>query len=73
MARLNGVLPPDVYLGVEEVIPVAFSPGYEPRKLTVNEPGDQLVYLSRTPENAWILANGHSPLPDLWEQDLPGS
>jgi len=37
-----------------EKVELAFeAPGYEPRKLTVNEPGDQLVYLSRTPENAW--------------------
>ena len=31
--------------------------GYEPRHLTVTQPGDQLVYLSRTPEGAWT-SNG---------------
>ncbi len=29
------------------------APGYEPRRVTINQPGDQLVHLSRMPELSW--------------------
>ena len=29
------------------------APGYEPRRLSISQPGDQLVHLSRLPEIAW--------------------
>jgi hypothetical protein len=37
-----------------ERVELAFeAPGYEPRRVTINQPGDQLVHLSRMPEFSW--------------------
>lgn len=47
-----------------EAVELAFeAPGYEPRRVTVKEPGDQLVYLSRSPEVAWATGGRIDALP----------